>query len=1174
MRRLFTLLLLLPCFLAAQKKAPMPALILRAPCSDPGTVPPKAIPVCGTKVFTQTAVTACTGPDIAQTFCPTDPFPSTSSFWYKFNCFADGTLGFLITPNSINDDYDWALFDVTGVNPNDVFTSPRLVISINGSFPLGLVTGCDATGTTNVNCYNSADVMNKMETIIAGHDYLLMVTNYTNSGLGYGLSFSGTAVISDGALPTIDRIVPGCNNIKVFFSNDIKCSSVTTAGSEFTIGPGIHPIAGARSDCTAGFVATDSLVIDLATPLTPGNYTLTINKGGDNNTFLGICDNEMAQGTVVNFTITKPIASFPLPPETCLGDVTNFASTGSAGAGNAVTGWFWDFGDGNTSIKEKPGNTYAASGSYIVKHWITNDKGCTSDTAKQTVVINQLPTAAFNFTPPSCETRTINFTDASLPNTGTLTTWAWDFGDGGTAVQQNPAHVFATAGIYTVKLTVTTSKGCVNNISRTITINARPAAGFINPEVCLNDTYAQFTDTSKIAAGNTITNWAWNFGDPASGAANTSTLRNPQHSYSAVGPYNVQLIVTSNRGCTDTLTQAIFVNGSFPVSDFSVLGAGPFCANEAVTIKNLSSVFPGTITKLEIYWDNTGTPALFDLDDDPFNGKTYNHLYTNFQAPLTRNFTIRVRAYSGGVCANDKTEVITINAAPKVQFNAIPDICYDAVPYKLTQGTELGGVPGSGVYSGPGVMPGGFFNPQVAGIGTHVLKYVYGAAAGCRDSMTQTIKVLDTARAAFSFTAPVCDGDPASFTDRSVAPAGVTLSTVTWNFGDGSPLLVRPAGSTITHTFPAWGDYTVTLFNTSAYGCQSKTTSRQVHISPQPAPLLSFVQSSVCLPGALVTMVNGSTIADGSALTYSWDFGDGSPLSTAVAPSHTFPGLGPYTVTLTAKSNDGCIKSFSKPVDFIHPQPRADFTLSKPQVCLGDDVTFTDITDALDGVTTEWHWNLGDGSLRSIPVFTHTYTDTLEYNISFYTVNSIGCHSDTLNRLFKVYPNPTAYAGADKKVLQGNSITMEDATATGVQLQYLWLPGLYFGNGNRVLRPTAVDVREDITYTMLVVARGGCTRSDEVFIKVLKPLEIPNTFTPNNDGTNDLWVISYLKDYTDCRVEVFTRMGQLVYRSSRGYGTPWNGTRNGKPLPVDTYYYIIEPGNGRQPVTGFVTILK
>ena len=112
-----------------------------------------------------------------------------------------------------------------------------------------------------------------------------------------------------------------------------------------------------------------------------------------------------------------------------------------------------------------------------------------------------------------------------------------------------------------------------------------------------------------------------------------------------------------------------------------------------------------------------------------------------------------------------------------------------------------------------------------------------------------------------------------------------------------------------------------------------------------------------------------------------------------------------------------------------------------------------------------------------------------------------------------------------------------------------------------------------MTYKLTVTARGGCARSDEMFVKLLKGPRIPNTFTPNNDGINDKWEIQYLNTYPKNRVQVFTKAGQLVFESY-GYTSPWDGTYKGKPLPMDTYYYIIEPNNGRDPITGYVTIVK
>jgi gliding motility-associated-like protein len=218
---------------------------------------------------------------------------------------------------------------------------------------------------------------------------------------------------------------------------------------------------------------------------------------------------------------------------------------------------------------------------------------------------------------------------------------------------------------------------------------------------------------------------------------------------------------------------------------------------------------------------------------------------------------------------------------------------------------------------------------------------------------------------------------------------------------------------------------------------------------------------------------------------------------------------------------------------------------------------------------------MGDNVNTSLHTQTvdYTYIDTLTYNVSLYIVNSIGCHSDTAYRNMKVYPNPIVNAGNDTTVLTGTTTRMK-AVVSGVETQYLWTPDTYFNNGNNtILAPLAVNITNDITYTLQVFARGGCMRMDQVYIKVLKDPVISNTFTPNGDGINDKWEITYLKDFPNSKVQVFTKSGQKIFEST-GYGKPWDGTYNGKPLPLDTYYYIIEPGNRHDPITGYITILK
>ena len=113
----------------------------------------------------------------------------------------------------------------------------------------------------------------------------------------------------------------------------------------------------------------------------------------------------------------------------------------------------------------------------------------------------------------------------------------------------------------------------------------------------------------------------------------------------------------------------------------------------------------------------------------------------------------------------------------------------------------------------------------------------------------------------------------------------------------------------------------------------------------------------------------------------------------------------------------------------------------------------------------------------------------------------------------------------------------------------------------------------DITYNLALTGIGGCTVNGSVFITVLKSPIVPNAFSPNGDGINDTWEIKYLNSYPGATVMVFDRYGEAVF-SSVNYTKNWDGTYNGKPLPLGTYYYIIDPKNGRQKMSGSVTILR
>lgn len=335
--------------------------------------------------------------------------------------------------------------------------------------------------------------------------------------------------------------------------------------------------------------------------------------------------------------------------------------------------------------------------------------------------------------------------------------------------------------------------------------------------------------------------------------------------------------------------------------------------------------------------------------------------------------------------------------------------------------------------------------------------------------------------------------------------------------------------------------------------------------------------ASVCLPDAKISFTNLSTISDGSenSFQYLWNFDDpgsgANNFSTQKTPSHIYNNTGPFNVTLRVTSNGGCTHDTSLLLNTIHPKPITGFGLSKDAICLGDAVFLTDSTNSMDGVTTEWYWDLGDGTTKNTKNVFYIYAVDQTYNISLYTINSHSCRSDVFIKTITVNPYPFVDAGPDRKMLEGGIITIQ-ATAAGTNLQYLWTPSLYISDVT-LLKPKCIDPKFDILYTLTVTAPGGCIKTSDMFVDVLKIPSIPNTFSPNKDGINDLWLIQYLEEYTECHTQIFTRAGQKVFES-RGIYKPWDGTFKGKELPMDTYYYIIEPGSGRDPFTGFVTIIK
>jgi gliding motility-associated-like protein len=298
-------------------------------CPGLGQNPTAAFPVCGTSTFVQTIVTLCPGSAV--------PGPcgaglnDVNPYWYRFKCYVTGTLGFLITPNNLADDYDWQLFDITGHNPTDVYTDASLFVACNWS-GFGGITGASSAGTSLINCAGNVPIFSSMPTVIVNHEYVLLVSHFTNTQSGYRLSFTmgspggGTSNITDdpanpNPFPEVTGASSNCDGsqITVKLNKKVKCSSLAVNGSDFVLSPSGTIVSASGFGCAAGF-DLDSVLLTLSSPLPPGNYTVSAANGSDGNTLLDNCDRQVAVGNNAPFTVNAPT---PLPmgtvdPPPCL----------------------------------------------------------------------------------------------------------------------------------------------------------------------------------------------------------------------------------------------------------------------------------------------------------------------------------------------------------------------------------------------------------------------------------------------------------------------------------------------------------------------------------------------------------------------------------------------------------------------------------------------------------------------------------------------------------------------------------------------------------------------------------------------------------------------------------------------------------------------------------------
>ncbi len=867
-----------------------------------------------------------------------------------------------------------------------------------------------------------------------------------------------------------------------------------------------------------------------------------------------------------------PAAGFYFNTNGCATSPVNFFDT-SATSGRAIILWNWNFGDGALSGMQNPNHTYNVPGMYDASLSVITDVGCISDTVMKQVVLSELPIAKFGAATPYCAGQPVTFTDSStVGGSGSLVKWSWNFGDGTpvvTATNNAPQmHAYTSAGNYSVTLMVETNTGCQSlAYSKPVTIHVNPVANFSVGDVCLPTGTANFNNLSTISDGTPL-NYLWDFGD-----GNGSSLANPSNNYSSGGPFTVTLSATSSNGCTDDTVKVVTNIYPQPIAGFSV-NSTELCLGGIFNFTDQSNAPNSTVTQ----W-------LWDFGDGTVS--VQQHPSKIFSAPGTYDVKLAVTSAVGCV-STITTRTVLVNPLPSADFaTSLPACVNRDLLFTDASVANAGNLVKWTWDFGDGnttvLNTASPFTHNYSNAGTFTASLQVETDKGCLSpAFNKQISISDLPEAGF-VSPEVCLTDPlAPFTDTSKVSSGM-VSAWSWDFGDPMAGPANPNTSTQqnpTHQYANTGTYTATLVAVTDKGCTD--TVSQIFTVNGSVPMADFIvqnANSLC-SNREVTISNNSTVDFGNIVKTEiyWDWTndptnklvDDVPAPgksyTVLYPEFGMPATKTITIRMVSYSGITCLHEVTKTITLqATPQLRFD---PVPEVC--SDLPSFQLTQAIVSNSLPGTGAYSGSGVSPSGIFDPAAAGAGSHVLRYTYTGTNGCEN-FIEQTLTVNPTPVANAGPDKTVLEGGVVQLTPVLNSGFPITYSWSPAAGLDDPSKpdpMASPT-----DDITYTLTVTSDKGCTSSDTVFVKVLQKPEIPNIFSPNGDGIHDRWVIKFLESYPGATVEIFNRYGQRIYRSI-GYTEPWDGTVNGKPVPVGTYYYIVDPKNGRKKEAGYVDVIR
>lgn len=736
--------------------------------------------------------------------------------------------------------------------------------------------------------------------------------------------------------------------------------------------------------------------------------------------------------------------------------VVNFNNTST---GNNLA-YNWSFGDpasgaANTSTAVNPNHTYTVSGIYPVNLTVTDVvAGCTSTFSDNVNVFIGSSSLSFTASDTSiCLGESVNFT-SSIPAGAVANNLSWDFGDTNTSTATNTSHTYATAGAFVVRLTGDVN-GCPASFTRNILVATAPTA---SPTSNITNDCRRPLSVNFTANTTNATTWAWSFGDPVSGALNTSAAQNPTHIFNNYGTYDVRLVASNAAGCSVTSSLTISTN---PLIASMSLTDSIGCAPLSTSISgNTNSSAPIT----QWSWRVTGQGIT------PIVGNTQN---LNVTVPNPGCYNVGMTITNALGCTATYTATDTICAGQQLAVN------YSATPLSACAEEEIAFT--NLTTGGPQRVrwafgDGGFSTQQNP---THE----YGDIDSFEVCLTVTNYGCDSTlcRDTVVINGPIADFD----VQRSCDPdslfivvfdnESIRANRYHWNFGTGNPAdtsnLENP---TFDFTAAGRGLYNVELiaYNDTS-GCEFPFTLQVAITVPQAN--FTVAQDTGC---ATFNLNLTSTFQD--ATTYAWS-GIGSAIGggNTATPTISYPTPGRYPAPQVIITDvNGCQDTAVGPpivIDGITP----GFTISNIAGCLPLTSTFTDTSRTFLGSIVSWQWDLDNGSRPTTQTATTTYNALGTFNTALTVTNSFGCTAtvNSPNGISVTFPQPD-FSMPDTSCTT-NTITFLNLTQGTSNMTYRWTFGTGVNADTSNLAAPTFTYSTDGNYNvcMTVTDQNGCTAS-------------------------------------------------------------------------------------------------